>query len=125
MNQKIVLIVEDDYALRSVLEARLRLAGLVVFCAKNADTGLKVALENHPDLILLDFVMPGDSGLDFLSELRQSGDWGKSASVVFLTSMEDPKIAEHGAQFGVTEYIVKSDWKLEMVVDKVLSVLGG
>lgn len=86
--------------------------------AKNGEEGLEVALREHPDLILLDIIMPVMDGMTMLARLREDL-WGKDAKVIMLTNLSDnEKVAETIAH-GTYDYLVKSDWKLEDVVKKV------
>ncbi len=72
MNTKIsVLVIEDEKDVRKVLECRLKSDGLDVYLAADGPTGLKIAAEKKPDVILLDWVMPKMNGLEVLSELRR------------------------------------------------------
>lgn len=115
---KIILIVEDESSLLLVLHDRLREEGFQIFKAADGKEGLKLALEEHPDLILLDLLMPVMNGVEMLKELRKD-EWGKEASVMVLTNLStDEKLAEV-REFGVTDYLVKSDWKIEDVVQKI------
>ena len=65
-----ILLVEDEEHIRIVLEYNLRLEGYDVYLAEDGVTGLRLAREIMPDLILLDWMMPGMNGLAVLSELK-------------------------------------------------------
>src|SRR3990167_10306088 len=94
LNKK-VLIVEDEAPLRNAVTDILTFEGFTVFQGKNGQEGLDIALKEHPDLILLDLMMPVMDGLTMLGKLRQDPDWGKDASVILLTNINDPqKIAQ-------------------------------
>ena len=89
-------------------------------------SGLVVAVQELPDLILLDILMPMMDGWEMLKELREKNDWGKCVPVVVLTNLsadEDAQI-KHIAELGPSFFMVKADWKLEGVVDKVLEILN-
>ena len=121
--KKTILLVEDETALREVLRDKFVQENFTVFEAKDGAEGLTVAFDKHPDLILLDLLMPGVSGLQVLEKLR-ADDWGKSATVIILTNVSDQeKIAEAVIE-GSYEYIIKSDWKLEDIVAKVKDKLA-
>ena len=121
--KKTILLVEDETALREVLRDKFVQENFTVFEAKDGAEGLTVAFDKHPDIILLDLLMPEVSGLQVLEKLR-SDDWGKSASVIVLTNVSDQeKIAEAVIE-GSYEYIIKSDWKLEDIVAKVKDKLA-
>ena len=122
IDKKIVLlIVEDEKTLADTLEERLISEGFEVLKASDGGVGLKFALDKHPDLILLDLLMPKVDGLTMLSELRKD-TWGKSASVIILTNVESSdKVADTmGLGFGnVFEYMLKTNWSLDEMVLRI------
>lgn len=65
-----VLVVDDDEVVRKALEYSLKLYGFKVDLAEDGQTGLKLARQNKPKLILLDWMMPGMDGLEVMSELK-------------------------------------------------------
>ncbi len=118
-----VLIVEDDVHLRQALRDKLIRQGFLVLEAKNGLEGQEVAVREHPDLILLDIVMPIMDGITMLTKLREDA-WGKEAAVVMLTNLNDnEKLAAAMAQ-GSYDYLVKSDHKIEDIVRVVQKKLG-
>lgn len=124
--QKKVLVVEDDDATLKALNDRLTAADLTVISAKNGISGLVLALKERPDLILLDILMPMMDGWEMLEELRKKDDWGKCVQVVILTNLsadEDAQI-RHIAELGPSFFMVKADWMVSGVVDKVLEILN-
>lgn len=124
--KKKVLVVEDDEPMLKALRLALENAGLTVVEAKNGVSGIVKALEEHPDLILLDILMPMMDGWEMLEQLRATDDWGKCVPVVILTNLsadEDAQI-RHIAELGPSFFMVKADWKLEGVVDKVIEILN-
>ncbi|MBA4319224.1 MAG: response regulator [Flavobacterium sp.] len=123
MNKKI-LIVEDELSLRNALRDKLTRGGFDVLEAKDGEEGLKIALHEHPDLILLDIIMPVMDGFTMLKKLREDV-WGKNTIVVLLTNLSDnERVAEAIAQ-GAYDYFVKSDWKIKNIVAKIDEKLNG
>ena len=113
-----ILIVEDEPTLLTALVDKFAREGFTVLTAENGQNGLKSALKNHPDLILLDIIMPVMDGLTMLNKLREDGQ-DKHTKVILLTNLSDPgKIPESVAK-SVCGYLVKSDWKIEDVVKRV------
>lgn len=108
---KKILIVEDEKPLREALAIKLNDEGYEVLEATNGQTGLEVALEKKPDLILLDLIMPIMSGNEFLDELRND-DWGKTAQVIVLTNLSESEEVRNAVE-NKADFFVKSDWKLE------------
>jgi len=121
---KTILIVEDETSLRHALRDKLTRENFAVLEAKNGEEGLEVALREHPDLILLDIVMPKMDGITMLKKLREYL-WGKSAKVIILTNLSDNEKVAEAMRQETFEYLVKSDWKIEDVVAKVRERLEG
>ncbi|HEY5588320.1 MAG TPA: response regulator [Candidatus Paceibacterota bacterium] len=117
----VLLVVEDEKTLADTLEERLISEGFEVVKAFDGGEGLKLALGKHPDLILLDLLMPKVDGLTMLKELKKDS-WGKNASVIILTNVESSdKIAEAASLgFGnVFEYMLKTNWSLDEMVSRI------
>lgn len=119
----IVEIVEDELSLLEVLSDKFIKEGFKVLQAKNGDEGLRVALTEHPDIILLDIIMPVMDGMTMLKKLRED-NWGKDAKVVILSNLSDNEKTAEALNSGSNDYLVKSDWKIEDVVKKVEEKLG-
>ncbi|MDH4330708.1 MAG: response regulator [Candidatus Moranbacteria bacterium] len=121
-NKKIILIIEDDESLLEVLGQGVSDSGFKVLKAKNGADGLEMAVENKPDLILLDLIMPKMDGLTMLDKLRED-EWGKDVPVIVLTNLSSPEEISKTVDKGVSNYLVKSNWKLEEILKKVKQVL--
>ena len=113
-----VLVVEDDVSLLNALVDKFSREGFSVLEAKNGEEGLEIALQKHPDVILLDVVMPKMDGMTMLKRLREN-EWGKTAGVIILTNLSELAKVSEAVTHGSFEYLVKSDWKIEDVVAKV------
>lgn len=124
-NKKIILITEDEKTLRDALHLKLTSEGFNIFEAKNGEDGLKISLKEHPDLILLDVVMPKMDGMEMLRKLR-TDEWGKNVPVIILTNLPsaDEKMNKDITELEPTYYFIKSDKKIEEVVEKVKERLG-
>jgi DNA-binding response OmpR family regulator len=123
LNKKI-LIVEDEAPLRNAVSDILTFEGFTVFQAKNGQEGLDLALVEHPDLILLDLMMPVMDGLTMLEKLRHDQEYGKGASVILLTNINDPEKVAQATEAGSYDFLVKSDWNIEDVVKKIKTRVG-
>ena len=84
--------------------------------------GLAIALEKHPNLVLLDIVLPVMDGVTLLDRLRED-EWGKNVPVIILSNLSDASTIEESKDKGVNSYLVKTDWKLDEVVAKVRETL--
>ena len=113
-----ILIVEDDLELLEVLKKKFAMEKFEVLEAINGKTGLVEAFQHHPDLILLDIVMPVMDGMTMLMKLREDL-WGKNVPVVLLTNLSDESKVAEAMTRGVYGYLVKADWNISDVVKKV------
>ena len=116
--EKKILIVEDEPDIREAISEAVAEAGFSVITAENGATGIELALAEHPDLILLDIVMPVMDGHSFLKQLRFDS-WGKNAKVITLTSMDDVKNIADAHDGIITDYLIKGHSSLEDIVSKV------
>lgn len=121
--EKKILIVEDEAPLRQALFDKFSREGFQVMQAKNGEEGLIVSLEEHPDIILLDIIMPKVDGLAMLKRLRND-EWGKEIPVIILTNLNDAENVSKAMESGAYEFMVKSDCKLNELVNRVKSKLG-
>jgi DNA-binding response OmpR family regulator len=121
--QKRILLVEDEPAIARAMADKLTTEGFTVLRASDGEDGLAQAIKDHPDLILLDIVMPKMDGMTMLNHLRKD-DWGKNAKIIFLTNLSEMEAVQKATELGVFDYIVKSDWKLSDVVKKVREKIG-
>jgi len=99
-----ILVVEDDRALRNGLAMNLRLQGYEVTTAADGDAGLRMAFDAGPDLIVLDIMMPGWSGLEILEELRKRGE---RTPVLVLSARDTTPDIVQGLNLGADDYMTK------------------
>jgi DNA-binding response OmpR family regulator len=116
--KKTILIVEDEEPIRITLRDRLLDENFSVIEAGDGEEGLKAALTVHPDLILLDIIMPVMDGMTMLQKLRQD-PWGEKAKVIILTNLNDTTNMVESIEYNTYEYLVKSDWKLDDVAKEI------
>ncbi|MFZ3099762.1 MAG: response regulator, partial [Minisyncoccales bacterium] len=102
---------------------KLAREGFAVLEAKNGKEGLEMALSAHPDLILLDIVMPVMDGMTMLQKLREDA-WGAKAKIFMLTNLSDMNKVADAIMQGSYDYLVKTDWTLEDIVDRIGKKLG-
>jgi len=119
-----VLVVEDEVPLLNALCEKFEREGLTALRAVNGEEGLQQALEKHPDLILLDLLMPRMDGMTMMGKLRQDA-WGKSVPILILTNLSEAEKVDEAVRHQVFDFFVKSDWKLEDIVTKVKQKLQG
>lgn len=116
-----ILIVEDEKPLRDILVDKFKKEDFEVLEAADGEKGLKLALAENPDLILLDIVMPLMDGLRMAKKLREANN---QIPIIFLTNLSEEKYRTNGQKEGIYDYLVKSNWTIEAVVQKVKDRLG-
>jgi DNA-binding response OmpR family regulator len=99
-----ILVIEDDRAIREGLAMNLRLEGYQVRTASDGDTGMRAAFNDRPDLILLDIMLPGWSGLNILEELRKRGE---KVPVLILSARGATPDKVAGLDMGADDYMAK------------------
>lgn len=119
-----ILVVDDEDDIRELLADVLRKEGYEVLEADNGKDGLALALEKKPDLILLDVIMPGETGHEVLKKLRRD-DWGKNVKVLILTALDDVDNISKGIEAGSDDYLMKSAWTIKDITKKVKQKLAG
>lgn len=104
--QPTVLVVDDEVAIREMIQFALEKADLPVETAANAQEALVRISENRPDIILLDWMMPGVSGLELTRRLRKD-PYTEDIPIIMLTAKvtEDDKVA--GLEAGTDDYVIK------------------
>jgi DNA-binding response OmpR family regulator len=99
-----VLIIEDDRALRRGLAMNFELRKFRVLTAADGDAGIKMAFDCGPDLIVLDIMLPGFSGLEILSELREKG---RDVPILILSARGTTDNKIEGLGLGADDYLPK------------------
>lgn len=122
---KRVLVIEDEQLTRQSLVDELSSAGFEALEAANGEDGLHMALREHPDLILLDIVMPKMDGITVMSKLRED-PWGKDVPIIMLTVLDsDDAILEKIVENKPAYYLIKkNELHAEEIVGKVKEKLG-
>ena len=118
MTKHTILVCDDEQDLREAMATALSEAGFDVLTAENGAKGFELAVREKPDLIMLDIRMPEMDGLTALERLR-ADEWGKTANIMLLTVLDDVDSVSRASEHGVSDYLVKSDLKLEDVVARV------
>ena len=104
MEQKRVLVVEDDSAIRQGIVDALRFAGYEVLQAANGTDGMKQALQASIDLLMLDLILPGPSGFEILQATRQTR---ATLPIIILTARGEEGDRVQGLRLGADDYVVK------------------
>ncbi|AKM77748.1 MAG: two-component system response regulator (Ntr family) [Candidatus Wolfebacteria bacterium GW2011_GWE1_48_7] len=89
MEHTIVVLVDEDREFDSIIKMKLESEGFAVHVADMPQMGMRMIEEIQPDLVLLDINMPGMSGIEFITELKENPA-AKTTKVAFFSSMIDP-----------------------------------
>lgn len=100
----LVLVVEDDPIIRTTVEYALKRAGFEVLAAEDGSSGLEMALARHPDLILLDLMLPGIDGYRFAEQVRQADP---DVAIIMVTALDQPRDKVRGLDAGADDYVTK------------------
>lgn len=117
-----ILIIEDDVSLQKTLQEYLMAENFKVFCAYDGEEGLQKVNAEKPDIVLLDIVLPKINGYEVLRKIKKNPKTNK-IPVILLTNLADMRDVEKALDLGATNYLVKSDYKMEEIVDKVRDIL--
>jgi DNA-binding response OmpR family regulator len=121
---KRILLVEDDRFLRRACETSLRQRGFTVIAAADGEEGLRLARAEHPDLILLDLLMPKLSGVEVLRALK--ADVGtKAIPVLILSNSSREEDVSEVISLGAVAYWVKANLSLKELGERVARLLEG
>jgi DNA-binding response OmpR family regulator len=120
---KKILFIEDESALQKTFGDLLASRGYDMISALDGKAGVELAGTEKLDLILLDLVLPKLHGLDVLKRLKED-EKTKSIPIVILTNLEGIKDVDKALELGATTYLVKAQYTLEEVFEKIKKVLG-
>lgn len=120
--RKRILIVDDESHIRRLLATRLEAEGFEVREAGDGEEGLTVISDYAPDLVLLDLMMPGASGLEVLSRIR-SGDDDTSVPVIILTAKGQDTDREAAFAGGATDFVTKPFSPMKLLT-RIREILG-
>lgn len=118
-----ILVVEDDNALREINQAALEAAGFTVVTAVDGESGLTMAVNEKPDLILSDVMMPKISGFEMLDIIRATPEI-KDTKVIMLTALSDAEQQTKAEKLGADRYMVKSQLTMEDIIKAINELLG-
>lgn len=117
-----ILLVEDDTFFQKFYSLKLGEAGFQVMIAGNGEEGLQKAAETHPDLILLDIVMPKKDGFEVLKSLAADEKLKTIPVLVFSTLGQEEDVAR-AKQLGARDYVNKSFFDFDTLHNKINEIL--
>ncbi len=106
MNERKVLIVDDEFAIRDMLRMALEIAEFRCLEAENIHEAYTLVVDERPDIVLLDWMLPGGSGLELLRRLKRN-DATRDLPVIMLTAKTAEDNVIQGFDVGADDYITK------------------
>lgn len=119
-----ILIVEDEEFLARALKDNLETEGYGIDVAADSDAAMEKIGKSPPDLILLDLLMPKQSGFSVLEKVKKSEEW-KLIPVIVLSNLGGDADIKRAMELGANDYFVKSQHPIEEVVEEIKKYLGG
>jgi len=119
---KKILIIEDERILAEMYQDKFSQAGFKVIIAGEAEEGLVLAKKEKPDLIILDILLPRENGIFFLEKWKKTPEIS-SASIIAFSNYDDPETRKQAKKLGAKDYLIKTDYTPEEVVEKVKKYL--
>ena len=120
---KKILFIEDEAVLQKTVSDFLISRNYEVHQALDGETGLRLAKEKKPDLVLLDLIMPRKNGFEVLESLKKDPETAH-IPVIVLTNLEGTEEVERALSGGATTYLVKANYSLEEVLQKVKETIS-
>ena len=114
MSEPRILVVDDDPVILRLLKVNFEMEGYGVYCAENGNEAIEVATRERPDIILLDVMMPGMSGLDAAKALRAQ-DETREIPIVFVSAKAQSLDVKAGMDVGAVGYVTKPFDPVELV----------
>jgi len=115
-----VLIIDDEASIRDMVRMVLELDDFQVSDASNAHAATKILENSTPDLILLDWMMPGVSGIEFAKRLRREGN--SQVGIIMLTARDSEDDLIRGLDVGADDY-VKKPFSTKELISRIKAVL--
>ena len=116
-----VLVVEDEANIQELIRYNLSKEGYQVSCVLSGEKGLDAARAEHPDLVLLDLMLPGLDGLDVCKELKRDAAT-RGIAVIMVTAKGDETDIVTGLELGADDYVVKP-FSPKILLSRVKAVL--
>ena len=118
-----ILLIEDEQIMFDLLQKKLRGEGYEVSIAKDGEEGLRAMREVKPDLILLDIVMPKIGGFEVMEEMQKEPEL-KKIPIIVISNSGQPVELDRAQKFGARDWLIKTEFDPQEVIDKVVKQIG-
>ncbi|MBP6881671.1 MAG: response regulator [Candidatus Pacebacteria bacterium] len=118
MEKKKILVIEDSPYLAESLNDILDISGFEAILALNGREGVSQAIEQQPDLILLDIRLPDIDGYEVYRRIREN-DWGAKAKILVLTASESTENISKNIDLPKEDVLFKPEWSVPDLIAKI------
>ena len=119
--KKMIVLVEDEKTIANLIELRLKRSGYEVKVVYDGEKGLETILTSNPDLVLLDMLLPGLSGLSILKKLKEKHVL-PDLPIIIISNSVQPVQLKRAIDLGARDYLIKVNFTPDVVVEKVDAV---
>jgi DNA-binding response OmpR family regulator len=120
--KKKILIIEDEKLLAEMYRDKFKRAGFKIYLAFNSEEGLFLVKKEKPDLIILDILLPGENGINFLEKLKKDPETAL-IPVVVCSNYDDPEIKNKAKELGVKTYLIKANYTPREIINEIKAYL--
>lgn len=120
---KKILFIEDDEGFYNIFSVPLKMKGYDIVRVSEGNSAVEKIITEKPDLVLLDIVLPGISGIDILKELREREET-QSVVVIMLTNFGSDENISRAMEYGANDYLMKYNIVPSELPDKIAVFLG-
>lgn len=122
-NKKKVIVVEDDEHISKVYEIKLARENIASMVARDGEEAVTMITAEKPDLVILDLMIPKKDGFGVLEEIKKNPDLA-GIPVIILSNLGQKSDQDRALALGANEYLVKVDYPIQDIIDKVKGYLG-
>ena len=123
MENKTILVVEDDKFLRELLANKLIAEGFKIEGAVDGKEAFAVLEKGRPDLIILDIILPDINGFEILEKIRKNESWSP-VPVIILSNLDQKEDIDRARSLGAIDFMIKANFSLNEVVNHVKKSLS-
>lgn len=121
-NRKKILVAEDAIFFARTYETKLHNEGYSIIKAVDGEETVTLAKSEHPDLIILDLIMPKKSGFEALTEIKADPET-KDIPIIILSNLDKEEAVQQGLIKGASDYLVKTNTTIDEVMEKIATYL--
>ncbi len=120
---KKILLIEDEKIMINLLEKKLTQEGYDVTVAENGEEGLRKMKEINPDIVLLDIIMPKMGGFEVMEQMNKDPEL-KKIPVIIISNSGQPVELDKAKELGASDWLIKTEFDPQEVLEKVLKQIG-